>query len=140
MKIEKTGHYRIFSTHIFKQRYEVSCGAFSIGDRAILTGLNPLKDSAAFQELARYWRAKLELSSRRSDDYDPTYQSFILVDDVRIPVDHICAEVNGAIIRLDFTSARMYVSRDSRVQWTASRYKAFRLFASAIRRAALKQS
>jgi hypothetical protein len=131
--------YRVYSTYIFREKDEVSCEAISIGDRKVSVGVNVLKDLESLQELARYWGSKLELQDRASDDYDEMFQTFIYVDGKKIPVDHICAEINGVRLRLDFTGGGMYVKASNRWRWTYARshYKALRLFASAIRQAAL---
>jgi hypothetical protein len=132
--------YRFFSTYIFREKDEVSCQAISIGNRKVAVGVDVLKDLASLQGLACYWRSKLELEDRARDDYDELFQTFIYVDGKRIPVDHICAEINGVSVRLDFTGGGMYVkSSNHRRRWTYTRshYKSLRLFASAIRQAAL---
>jgi hypothetical protein len=131
--------YRFYSTYIFREKDEVSCEAISIGDRKVPVGVDVLKDLESLQGLARYWRSKLELQDRASDDYDELFQTFIYVDGKKIPVDHVCVDINGVKVRLDFTAFAMYVNVSNRWRWTQTRskYKAFRLFASAIRQAAL---
>jgi hypothetical protein len=132
--------YRFYSTYIFREKDEVSCQAISIGEHKFTVGVDVLKDLASLRQLARHWRSRLELKDRASDVYDETFQTFIYVADKRIPVDHICAEINGVRVRVDFTGGGMYVkSSNHRRRWTYTRshYKSLRLFASAIRQAAL---
>lgn len=131
--------YRFFSTHIFQEGDEVSCEAIAIGDYKVAVGQSVLRDVAALKELARYWKSQLELPVRRRQDYDERFQTFIHVAGRRVPVDHLCVEIRGVRVRIDFTGFGMYVQTSRRPGWTlvAKRHKAFRLFASAIRQAAL---
>lgn len=138
---QTTAPYRFYSTYIFREKDEGSCEAISIGDRKVSVGVDVLKDLESLQGLARYWQSKLELQDRARDDYDELFQTFIYVDGKKIPVDHVCAEINGIKVRLDFTGFAMYVKVNNRWRWTQtrSRYKGFRLFASALRQAALSR-
>jgi hypothetical protein len=136
MHIQPSGQYRVFSTSIFAERDEIACDAIAIGDFRVVPSGNALKDSAGVKALANYWRSRLELASRRSVDYD-RFQTFIFVRGQTIPVDHLCAEVNGTILQLHFTAGRAYVHVGEKRVSTASVYRGLRLFASAMQNAAL---
>ena len=136
MQIQPLGKYRVFSTSIFAERDETTCDAIAIGDFRIVPSGNALKDSASFKALAKYWRSCLELASRRSVDYD-RFRTFVSARGQTVPVDHLCAEVNGAILQLHFTAGRVYVHVGVRRVSTSSVYRGLRLFASAMRKVAL---
>ena len=138
--------YRFFSTHIFQEKDEVKFEAFSVGDFRIEPGKNVLHDIDAFQRLARYWRSQKELRYRAWDGSwnggdSSEFQPYIHVKGQRIPVDHFGVEYNGTRIRLDFTGFGRFLHVSGRWKWTKTQgsYKAFRLFASALRQAALRK-
>jgi hypothetical protein len=138
--------YRYFSTSIYRYEDEVEFESFSIGDFKFEPGKNVLRDIVMFQQLARYWRSQKELRYR---DWDGSwngrdsseFQPYIYVEGKRIPVDHFGVEYNGTRIRLDFTGFGRFLKVTGRWRYTRTpgSYKAFRLFASALRQAALRK-
>jgi hypothetical protein len=136
MHIQPLGQYRLFSTSIFAERDEVACDAISIGDFRFVPSGNALKDSAGLRALAKYWLSRLEVASRHSVSYD-RFQTFILAGGQTIPVDHLCAEVNGTALQLHFTAGHTYVHVGEKRVTTSSVYRGLRLFASAMRNVAL---
>lgn len=130
----------LYSTHIYADNDRVRALAIKIGARTV-EAHDALRFSADVVRLARYWRSKLELESRAREDYDPKFQTFILTDKGDwAPVDHLLwRTAAGEEVRIDFTAWRIYLhDRQRPMQYTTNRYKALRLFASAVRRLALK--
>ncbi|KWU26418.1 hypothetical protein [Burkholderia cenocepacia] len=136
MNIRPLGHYRIFSTCIFAEGDEVACTAVIVDNFVVAPTGDPLKDSARIKALARHWRGKLETDYRHAESYG-RFQTFIVAQGQKVPVDHVCAEVNGVIVQLHFTSSAAYVHVNNKRTSVGSTYRALRLFASAIRKAAL---
>lgn len=141
MDEKKEGGYRIYSTYIFKEKDEVTIDALSVGDYKVEVGNDILKDVAALRRIANHIRSKLELVYKNREDWEHRTQTYIYVGDERIPVDHICTEVNGLQIRMDFVNWGTFVKRKGDGKWSwnliRSRNRAWRVFASRFRRAAL---
>lgn len=138
---KKVGGYRIYSTYIFRDGDEVTCEALSVGDYKFKVGKDVLRDVTSLMCIARHIRSKLELVYKNSDEWEHRTQTYIHIDGLAVPVDHVCAEVNGFQLRIDFTAECAYVKRKHNGEWfwttTKVRYKGWKMFASRIRRAAL---
>jgi hypothetical protein len=141
MTEKNLGDYRLYSTYIFKEADEVSFDALSVGDYKVEVAKDILKDVAALMQIAKHIRSKLEVVYKNRDDWEHRTQTYIYVGDKRIPVDHVCAEVNGLQFRMDFVNWGTFVKSRGEGKWSWSlvrvRHKAWRIFTSRIRRAAL---